>query len=65
MISVFFLFNKKIFYYGWRETQLKNNNKNLELDFERINTFYANSNFAYLGAALSVLFRRQQIAVVA
>jgi len=35
---------------------LNNNNKNLELDFERINTFYANSNFAYLGAALSVLF---------
>ena len=34
----------------------KNNNNNLELDFERINTFYANSNFAYLGAALSVLF---------
>jgi diguanylate cyclase (GGDEF)-like protein len=35
---------------------LRNKNNNLELDFERINIFYANSSFAYLGTALSVLF---------
>ncbi len=31
-------------------------NNNLELDFERINTFYANSSFAYLGTVVSVSF---------
>lgn len=35
---------------------MNNNNNNLELDFERINTVYANSSVAYLGAAVSVSF---------
>ena len=35
---------------------MRNNNNNLELEFERINIFYVNSSFAYLGSAISVLF---------
>ena len=35
---------------------MKNNNNNLELDFERISIIYANSSSAYLGMAISVSF---------